>query len=57
MKGQGGGQRDWVQGNTSFSQQGNLPTENKYLIVGSECFHKLFQLFIVEKIYTENSSV
>jgi hypothetical protein len=27
MKGQGGGQRDWVQGNTSFSQQGNLPTE------------------------------
>ncbi len=31
-----------------------LLPENKYLILGSKCFYKRFQLFIVGKIYTKN---
>ncbi len=31
--------------------------ENKFLIIGRECFHKRFKFSIVGKIFTENSSV
>jgi hypothetical protein len=34
-----------------------LLPENKYLIIGSKCFHKRFLLLRVGKISTENTSV